>query len=181
MEEKERYTIESFDIYEPSCIFDNKKQQIILTLVEYNYDEIVNLESLLNQQDARIKELEQETYPAYKREHQRRAYLENIEVPKLKERIKELDAEKRFWHSAYQGKQLDYDKLNNDYNKQEKLLSEVLADRSKMQLELDQLKQQLHDLPEKIVEEIKEKFYKIMFDSSTIDEILDTILKKYGG
>ena len=60
MEEKARYTIESFEIDEQSCIFDNKTQQRILTLVEYNYDEIVNLENLLNQQDKRIKELEQE-------------------------------------------------------------------------------------------------------------------------
>ena len=58
--EKERYTIESFEIDEPSCIFDNKTQQRILSLVEYNYDEITNLKNLLNQQDARIKVLEEE-------------------------------------------------------------------------------------------------------------------------
>lgn len=60
MEEKERYTIESFEVDEPSCIFDNKTQQRILTLIEYNYDEIVNLEKLLNQCDKRIKELEEQ-------------------------------------------------------------------------------------------------------------------------
>lgn len=49
----------------------------------------------------------------------------------------------RFWHSAYEGKQLDYDKLNDDYNKQEKLLSEILANKSTLQFEFDQLKQQL--------------------------------------
>ena len=62
----------------------------------------------------------------------------------------------RFWHSAYEGKQLDYDKLNNDYNKQEKLLSEVLADKSKLQFEFDQLKQQLAE-KEKVIMELASK------------------------
>lgn len=56
----------------------------------------------------------------------------------------------RFWHSAYEGKQLDYDKLNNDYNKQEKLLSEVLANKSKLQFEFDQLQQQLAEKEKEI-------------------------------
>ena len=58
MEEKERYTIESFEIEEPPVIFDNKIQQIILTLVDYNYDEITHLKDLLNHYFKRIKELE---------------------------------------------------------------------------------------------------------------------------
>ena len=58
----------------------------------------------------------------------------------------------RFWHSAYEGKQLDYDKLNNDYNKQEKLLSRVLADKSKLQFEFDQLKQQLPEKDKELLE-----------------------------
>lgn len=60
MEEKERYTIESFEIEEPSFIFYNKTSQIILTLVNYNYDEITHLKDLLNHYFKRIKELEQE-------------------------------------------------------------------------------------------------------------------------
>lgn len=64
--------------------------------------------------------------------------------------------------------------------------------------ENDQLKQQLHDLPNKIVEEIKlqlfnhfkvkniEEYGKLplidsLFTADTVIEILDTILKKYGG
>lgn len=70
----------------------------------------------------------------------------------------------RFWHSAYEGKQLDYDKLNNDYNKQEKLLSEVLADKSKLQFEFDQLKQQLAE-KEKIID----------WQSDLIEELKDYI------
>ena len=74
-------------------------------------------------------------------------------LKELKDKISDLEAKLaesefkvavgRFWHSAYEGKQLDYDELNNDYNKQEKLLSEVLANKSKLQFEFDQLKQLL--------------------------------------
>lgn len=68
MEEKERYEWNSrFD----EAIKDNQT------------GDIVNAVEVLNKQDKRIKELEQESYPAYKREHKRRAYLENIEVPRL--------------------------------------------------------------------------------------------------
>lgn len=54
---------------------------------------------------------------------------------------------------------------------------------------IKQLKQQLHDLPKKIVEEIKDKIPEIggmkceiiIDDSLTLNTLLDTILKKYGG
>lgn len=69
MEEKERFEWNSrFD----EAIKDNQT------------GDIVNAIEVLNKQDKRIKELEEQTYPAYKREHKRRAYLENIEVPRLK-------------------------------------------------------------------------------------------------
>ena len=101
MEEKERYTIESFEIEEPPVIFDNKIQQIILTLVDYNYDEITHLKNLLNHYFKRVKELESEV--------------------KVGE----------FWHSAYQGKQLDYDM--------------VYAELRKVMDENQQLKEQLEE------------------------------------
>ena len=55
--------------------------------------------------------------------------------------------------------------------------------------ENQQLKQQLHDLPKKIVEEIKDKIPEIggmkceiiIDDSLTLNTLLDIILKKYGG
>ena len=54
--------------------------------------------------------------------------------------------------------------------------------------EAEELKQQLHDLPKKIVEEIKDKIPEIggmkceiiIDDSLTLNTLLDTILKKYG-
>lgn len=75
MEEKERYKLESY--HEAFCeIHDTESDEWYLR------KDLVT--DLLNQQDKRIKELEEQTYPAYKREHKRRAYLENIEVPRLK-------------------------------------------------------------------------------------------------
>ena len=55
--------------------------------------------------------------------------------------------------------------------------------------EVEELKQQLHELPKKIVEEIKDKIPEIggmkceiiIDDSLTLNTLLDTILKKYGG
>lgn len=131
--EKERYTIESFEIDEPSCIFDNKTQQRILSLVEYNYDEIVNLEDLLNQKDAKIKELEKENQ-------------------QLKEELKAETAEKEFWHSAYKGKQQDYDI--------------VYAELRKTFDETDQLKQSQN---EKVIEVLQQA--KIEFETYYADNI----------
>lgn len=75
MEEKERYKLESY--HEAFCeIHDTESDEWYLR------KDLVT--DLLNQQDKQIKELEEQTYPAYKREHKRRAYLENIEVPRLK-------------------------------------------------------------------------------------------------
>lgn len=134
MEEKERYEWNSrFD----EAIKDNQT------------GDIVNAVEVLNKQDKQIKELEEQTYPAYKREHKRRAYLENIEVPRLEK-------------------------------------------------ENEQLKQELHDLPEKIVEDIKQQIFNnfkvknieeyeklslidALFTADTVIEILDTILKSMEG
>ena len=60
-------------------------------------------------------------------------------------RIKELESEVKvgeFWHSGYQGKQLEYDM--------------VYAELRQSYDEIEKLKQQLHDLPNKIVSDIKD-------------------------
>ena len=73
-------------------------------------------------------------------------------------------------------------------NKQDKIIKEL-------EKENQQLKQQLHDLPKKIVEEIRDCVSKrimekqikwgdniqIGFICNAINECLDTILEKYGG
>ena len=111
MEEQERYTIESFEIEESPVIFDNKTQQKILTLIDYNYDEITHLKDLLNHYFKRIKELESEV--------------------KVGE----------FWHSAYQGKQLDYDLV---YAELRKAMDEIQQlKQSQKQLAISELEKAL--------------------------------------
>ena len=96
MEEKERYEWNSpYD----SAVRDNKN------------DDIINAIERLNEQDKRIKELEEE-------------------LAKQKEK---------------------YDKLYGCYKKTS---NEDLYDKYRLAEETQQLKQQLHDLPKKIVEEI---------------------------
>lgn len=104
MEEKERYKLESYN--EAFCqIHDTESGEWYLR------KDLVT--DLLNQQDKQIKELEEQTYPAYKREHKRRAYLENIEVPRLKkenlqlkqqlaEKDKEIEELKMYKKGAYE-------------------------------------------------------------------------------
>lgn len=55
---EKRFEIASFDIDEPSVLIDNDTYQVILTLRDYCYDEINFLEDLLNEQNEKIKELE---------------------------------------------------------------------------------------------------------------------------
>lgn len=87
MEEKERYTIESFEIEEPPVIFDNKTQQIILTLVDYNYDEITHLKDLLNHYFKRIKELKKENQKANIKNYLTDYYLVEKENQQLKQQL----------------------------------------------------------------------------------------------
>ena len=141
MEEKERYEWNSpYD----SAVRDNKN------------DDIINAIERLNEQDKRIKELEEE-------------------LAKQKEK---------------------YDKLYGCYKKTS---NEDLYDKYRLAEETQQLKQQLHDLPKKIVKEIRDDLldfsngwwryfmtdgceYMLSSDlQGCLDEIIDTILKKYGG
>ena len=79
--------------------------------------------------------------------------------------------------------------INNTY-KLEDLLNQQDKRIKELEQENQQLKQQLHDLPKKIVGEIRKEIefplyvhpdfdeFECLFD---IDKLLDTILKKYGG
>ena len=88
--------------------------------------------------------------------------------------------------------------INNTY-KLEDLLNQQSKRIKELENENQQLKQQLHDLPKKIVEEVKDDLldfsngwwryfmtdgceYMLSSDlQGCLDEIIDTILKKYGG
>lgn len=72
-------------------------------------------------------------------------------------------------------------KLQDLLNQQDKELSKLRASYQQVKEENHQLKQQLHDLPKKIVREIRTHFlYGVDGETTGIDIILDTILKKYG-
>ena len=140
MEEKERYEIH---IYDDVCVdlYNNG-------VLDESVNDTYKLENLLNQQDKRIKELEEEN--------------------------KELE--------------IKLDKCGTELVNAESLVSYL-------ENENQQLKQQLHDLPKKIVKEIRDDMSKrimekqikwgdniqIGFICNAINECLDTILEKFGG
>lgn len=82
------------------------------------------------------------------------------------------------------------DKYINDTYKLEELLNQQSKRIKELENENQQLKQQLHDLPKKIVGEIKKELYDCgktyledepYIEICIIQGILNTILKKYGG
>ena len=142
MEEKERYVIR-YDLDYNRCLIDTEKNQGV--------GDYIRIVKLLNQQDKRIKELEEEN---------------NF----LKKRNEKLIIDRR----------------------------DICLERNDIFEENQQLKQQLHDLPKKIVGEIKQQlfnYFKVkniedyeklplidsLFTADTVIGILDTILKKFGG
>lgn len=229
MEEKERYTVERFEIDEPSCIFDNKTQQRILSLVEYNYYEIVNLEKLLNQYYKRIKELE-EYIKSKENCNEWLTMADNDNLQKENQQLKQQLEESEKENKALKDirtlervipKNTQLNKLSNrdcylkgfdnaisetirvfeeSYGKDKTELieerNEYLSDIVKVggyRHQIKQLKRQLHDLPKKIVGEIKDyinnhsyltqvnsKNRKVVYNISLV-RFLDTILKKFGG
>lgn len=127
-------------IYDDVCVdlFNNG-------VLDKSINNTYKLEDLLNQQDKRIKELEEEN--------------------------KELE--------------IKLDKCGTELVNAENLVSYL-------ENENQQLKQQLHDLPKKIVEEIRDvagDYWEECENNSNLitianedfDEILDTILEKFGG
>ena len=146
MEEKERYEIVYFDNDTRWKIIDNNTKQEVGGI-----DDMIKQ---LNQQDKRIKELEEE--------------LENYKLCRCVDCSSEYE----------KGLETSIDELEK---------------------ENQQLKQQLYDLPKKIVGEIRDCLldfsngwwryfmtdgceYMLSSDlQGCLDEIIDTILKKYGG
>ena len=132
MEEKERYMI-TYEDDGLAYLFDKKNLKYIISDGSINDEEGVSLCNLLNQQDKRIKELEQENLS---------------------------------------------------------LQEQSIRDNQNWIEETTQLKQQLHDLPKKIVGEIKKELYDCgktyledepYIEICIVQGILDRILKKYGG
>lgn len=89
-EEKNR-----FEYYQTqNQFYDKINDELYCLEMEQDKDRLL---WLLNQMSEDLKtlykrnqKLKEESYPAYQREHKRRAYLENIEIPKLKEENRQL-------------------------------------------------------------------------------------------
>lgn len=164
MEEKERYEIH---MYDDVCVdlYDNG-------VLDKSINDTYKLEELLNQQDKRIKELENQLAESEKNiEHYHKLY---------NERDKQFQSVRQRYHLL--------NKLQSNYDKKDKLHLAYMQCKELVD-ENEQLKQQLHDLPKKIVKEIKKELYDCgrtyledepYIEICIVKGILDTILKKYG-
>ena len=138
MEEKERYEI-----------IVNKKNFIEIQDTESNADTFItedNIEDLLNQQDKRIKELQQQL------------------------------AEHNEFFNAFACK---------DFNEFKDFISTFMLAPHEEQTLIRELKQQLHDLPKKIVGEVEKNFTEYLplkyKTGAGFYSRINAILKKYGG
>ena len=189
MEEKERYEIH---IYDDICVdlYDNG-------VLDKSINDTYKLEELLNQQSKRIKELEEELDDA------KRDYIPKLEFglqrankmvrdaekenQQLKQQVEELKGKRLEFYNddvrqtqVINGVHFDIEQLLvfSEYVEHEKNIS---ADKDK---QINQLKQQLYDLPKKIVEEIEKNFTEYLplkyKTGAGFYARLNTILKKFG-
>ena len=164
MEEKERFVIR-YDLDYNQCLIDTEKNQGV--------GDYIKIVKLLNQQSKRIKELEKKLDIVRQkdiiiRQNCRQGYVKDLEeMNNLVEENQQLK------------QQLEETKQNDNY--------QVMLMCSKENV---LLKQQLHDLPKKIVGEIKKELYDCgktyledepYIEICIVQGILNTILKKYGG
>lgn len=98
------------------------------------------------------------------------------------------EKERYEWNSPYDS--VVRDNKNDDIINAIERLNEQDKRIKELEQEKQQLKQQLHDLPNKIVEDIKKELYDCgrtyledepYIEICIVKGILDTILKKYGG
>ena len=189
MEEKERYEIH---IYDDICVdlYDNG-------VLDKSINDTYKLEELLNQQSKRIKELEEELDDA------KRDYIPKLEFglqrankmvrdaekenQQLKQQVEELKGKRLEFYNddvrqtqVINGVHFDIEQLLvfSEYVEHEKNIS---ADKDK---QINQLKQQLYDLPKKIVGEIEKNFTEYLplkyKTGAGFYARLNTILKKFG-
>ena len=176
MEEKERYVK-----YDPDndgiitrAIYDTIEKKTIIVTVDRCID-------LLNQQSKRIKELCKQVIELNKKNNILRKFEEDI--------LRVQKEPYQFWKENQQLKQ----QLEESKEENKKLVKALNGDifiNYKVPMENAKLKQQLHGLAKKIVEEIKKELYDCgrtyledepYIEICIVKGILDTILKKFGG
>ena len=121
--------------------------------------------------------------------------MEEKERYKYREVSNEVEHYECYWDNKEACELFDDETVLNRLNEQDFELKKLNQENINLIEENQQLKQQLHDLPKKIVEEIRDDMSKriiekqikwgdniqIGFICNAINECLDTILKKYGG
>lgn len=167
MEEKERYVIR-YDLDYNQCLIDTEKNQGV--------GDYIQIVKLLNQQSKRIKELENENQ-------------------QLKQQLKEKDKDIKYFKESYYmiqdekdhyaGQCLNLQDRIEELEKNNKRIQKNWKNSKTQQTRLyNNLKQQLHDLPKKIVEDIEKNFteYLPLKDKTGawFYGKLNEILKKYG-
>ena len=151
MEEKERYEFVCFDNNTRWKIIDNKTKQEV--------GGIDNMIKLLNQQDQKIADIEAKLEQSQKEKELDNAFWKQ-ECDSLQKALAEKESEVKvgeFWHSAYQGKQLDFDK--------------VYAELRQSYDENTQLKQQLAEKEKEIVKEKTQD--KISFAVAQLEKVYE--------
>lgn len=172
MEEKERYKIDKSTNCYTNTIVDTKTNTY--------YGNIEEHIDLLNQQEKEIKQLAELYYEINKKycEQQDDLIIAKGENQQLKQQLAESE------RKLEEYKKCNCKECMTDY---EKNLNQII---DKYLNENIKLKQQLHDLPKKIMGEIKEKqpsFTENSYGVTTKQgwdmcvEILETIWKSYGG
>ena len=177
MEEKERYEWNSpYD----SAVRDNKN------------NDIINAIERLNEQDKRIKELEEENQQLKQQlvEKDKIEYTDTInfvetsepdivakELDRLNEQLAESESKLRVSNSSLASLQLEYNQLKKEYEEQEKLLSEVLANKSRLQFEFDKLKKQLEEKEKRILQ-LNENLYHCEADRKFEQDKKNLLFKK---
>ena len=181
MEEKERYKVCVGSDYITICDYEENRIKAL---------DNCGMQSLLNLQDNQIKAKEKEAN-TYAKEI---VFLDNKikllerENKQLKKQVEELKGKRLEFYNddvrqtqVINGVHFDIEQLLvfSEYVEHEKYIS---ADKDK---QINQLKQQLHDLPKKIVGEVEKNFteYLPLKDKTGAGfySRLNAILKKYGG
>ena len=129
------------------------------------------------------------------------------EFADLEAKLAESEEKVKHWHNLYNGRDEQFqsvrqryhllNKLQSNYDKKDKLHLAYMQC-AELVNENEKLKQQLHDLPKNLVKEIEQQlfnYFKVkniedyeklplidsLLTADTVIEILDTILKKFGG
>ena len=189
---------------EYNWIIDNNKRNTKESLIVYDeeWNTLDDLCELLNQQDQRIAELEEQLAESEEKKESYRLQNEqhHLQLLQFYSRLGVEAFGADIHEKALETLMIMKDQLEESKEENKKLVKALNGDifiNYKVPMENTKLKQQLHELPKKIVEEIREDMPKRIMEKqikwedniqigficnaiNAINECLDAILKKYG-